>query len=285
MEETMSDNQTKMSVEEIGDYKQKFSRQYQPNYIAPSDIVRLADTALSLYDQVKKFSDCITLQGKEIFKLDAENERLAKENVSLHEKRDLALIRSFRERDFYRDKVKDLKADNERLVAEKEELQELLRSENERLTKAITDCSDCPNCPNVGYYADGDPNDPEQVQCEWCETVPYSKFNIARREAEITKLQAEVERLKRYGKAWDKIKKWNLHDIRIYEKIEATVGIPQDEPFKNSWDYPVMEKPQDEKKEEPNCNSSCEYIWSNIHDFPCNACPYQDEKKEGDDAQ
>tara|TARA_R110000823_G_scaffold62221_1_gene147881 strand:+ start:513 stop:785 length:273 start_codon:yes stop_codon:yes gene_type:complete len=42
---------------------------------------------------------------------------------------------------------------------------------------------DCPNCPNQGWYAveyrnaDGTP-DQAQQQCEWCYTMPNSKFNL-----------------------------------------------------------------------------------------------------------
>lgn len=39
---------------------------------------------------------------------------------------------------------------------------------------------DCPYCPNQGWYFDGDPEDPEQTQCEWCWTTPNSKFNVER---------------------------------------------------------------------------------------------------------
>ena len=41
---------------------------------------------------------------------------------------------------------------------------------------------DCPNCPNQGWYAvqythaDGTPDQCQQ-QCEWCYTMPNSKFN------------------------------------------------------------------------------------------------------------
>lgn len=45
---------------------------------------------------------------------------------------------------------------------------------------AIVPVEDCPNCPNQGWYAQ--PNnhtgEPEQVQCEFCETVRHSRYNI-----------------------------------------------------------------------------------------------------------
>ena len=39
---------------------------------------------------------------------------------------------------------------------------------------------DCPHCENVGWYAQEDTNtgEPMQIQCEWCYTNPYSKFNF-----------------------------------------------------------------------------------------------------------
>jgi hypothetical protein len=36
----------------------------------------------------------------------------------------------------------------------------------------------CPNCPDQGWYIVADNSgEPEQVQCEWCYTVPNSVFN------------------------------------------------------------------------------------------------------------
>jgi hypothetical protein len=35
----------------------------------------------------------------------------------------------------------------------------------------------CPNCPDQGWYVGGSPDDPEQIQCEFCYTVENSVFN------------------------------------------------------------------------------------------------------------
>jgi hypothetical protein len=39
---------------------------------------------------------------------------------------------------------------------------------------------DCPNCPNQGWYADYDSHTGQEapIQCEFCYTEPYSKFNL-----------------------------------------------------------------------------------------------------------
>jgi hypothetical protein len=39
----------------------------------------------------------------------------------------------------------------------------------------------CPNCPDQGWFADGPTDDPEQIQCEFCEMEENSIFNIKRR--------------------------------------------------------------------------------------------------------
>ena len=48
---------------------------------------------------------------------------------------------------------------------------------------------DCPNCDNVGWYAQNNcssnPWEAEQVQCEWCNTTPNSRYNY---ENQITKI-------------------------------------------------------------------------------------------------
>ncbi len=54
---------------------------------------------------------------------------------------------------------------------------------------------DCPMCPNQGWYADGQ----EQMQCEFCYTVPNSRFNIdaalSAHEEEDAKREEEVREL------------------------------------------------------------------------------------------
>ena len=55
----------------------------------------------------------------------------------------------------------------------------------------------CPNCDDVGYYAVGSNADGwEQVQCEFCYTVPDSVFNIKCRleiaESTVAQLRAEL---------------------------------------------------------------------------------------------
>ena len=76
------------------------------------------------------------------------------------------------------------------------------------------------------------------------------------------KAKSEVERLKRFEKAWNKIKKWAIYDVRILHKIELTCGISQDDiPDIDFWVNKLKStdiiKPisddaptQDEKKEE-----------------------------------
>ena len=77
------------------------------------------------------------------------------------------------------------------------------QAEEERVLPE-TEWEQCPNCPNVGYYAAGDPQNPEQIQCEWCETNWKSPFyqtrnlprileSLAVREREERK--ADIERL------------------------------------------------------------------------------------------
>lgn len=55
---------------------------------------------------------------------------------------------------------------------------------------ALLKAEDCPNCPDQGWYADGPTDDPEQVQCEWCECVESSLFKAK------AKVAAAVEQLK-----------------------------------------------------------------------------------------
>ena len=55
---------------------------------------------------------------------------------------------------------------------------------------------DCPDCDNSGCYAtQGKDGGPEPNQCQWCYESPNSKFNQANREAELTRLRQENERL------------------------------------------------------------------------------------------
>ena len=54
-----------------------------------------------------------------------------------------------------------------------------LRQDRNRLREAIISMSqDCPNCNNTGIIPVGSNEDGwEPSQCEFCYTVPYSKFN------------------------------------------------------------------------------------------------------------
>ena len=45
----------------------------------------------------------------------------------------------------------------------------------QRVVEALqSGAENCPNCPNRGWWQALD----EQHQCEWCYTVPHSRFNI-----------------------------------------------------------------------------------------------------------
>lgn len=58
---------------------------------------------------------------------------------------------------------------------------------------ALLTAKHCPNCPDQGWYADGPTDDPEQVQCEWCECVEDSLFKAKAKAAAA--LQAAEEEL------------------------------------------------------------------------------------------
>lgn len=46
--------------------------------------------------------------------------------------------------------------------------------------KVLVPVVDCPDCPNQGWYTVGniDTGDAEQEQCQFCYTIPNSRFNI-----------------------------------------------------------------------------------------------------------
>ena len=69
------------------------------------------------------------------------------------------------------------------------------QAEEERVLPE-TEWEQCPNCPNVGYYAAGDPQNPEQIQCEWCETNWKSPFYQTRNLPRILESLAVREREK-----------------------------------------------------------------------------------------
>ena len=70
------------------------------------------------------------------------------------------------------------------------------QAEEERVLPE-TEWEQCPNCPNVGYYAAGDPQNPEQIQCEWCETNWKSPFYQTRNLPRILESLAVREREER----------------------------------------------------------------------------------------
>lgn len=54
----------------------------------------------------------------------------------------------------------------------------------------------CPNCPNQGWWVDANPytGEPEQVQCEFCETEENSVFSVIRKQDErIQELEQQNE--------------------------------------------------------------------------------------------
>jgi hypothetical protein len=52
------------------------------------------------------------------------------------------------------------------------------RKTNRDLLMLLDKGDHCPNCPDQGWYIVADNSgEPEQVQCEWCYTVPNSVFN------------------------------------------------------------------------------------------------------------
>jgi len=63
--------------------------------------------------------------------------------------------------------------------------------------KAAEHGLDCPDCPNQGWYFIGGTCGPsgeeecEQIQCEFCYTVPASKFNIEGHAYKVSELERE----------------------------------------------------------------------------------------------
>jgi len=49
------------------------------------------------------------------------------------------------------------------------------------MTNEEQEILDCPKCDNRGWFiVTGRDGEPEQVQCEWCDTIPNSRFNYER---------------------------------------------------------------------------------------------------------
>lgn len=60
------------------------------------------------------------------------------------------------------------------------ELESVLKGAGTLIESAMTG-ERCPNCDNSGCYAEpGRDGDPEPQQCEFCYTVPWSRFNVER---------------------------------------------------------------------------------------------------------
>jgi FtsZ-binding cell division protein ZapB len=170
----------KLSVEEIKRIRGSLPSETSSAWPKENCVIRLVDTALTLAEELESCKQAGAserkAQGDTIVQLRAENEELKVKNELLV-KQTWSLGTETEE---LAEQVFDLKAENEELKAE-----------NGRLRKELS--GDCPNCENVGWYSAGDLDDPEQVQCEWCETVPYSKFNIARLKAENEHLRQQNE--------------------------------------------------------------------------------------------
>ena len=65
---------------------------------------------------------------------------------------------------------------------------------------------DCPDCPNQGWYSVGVPTNsgddqPVHVQCEFCCTVPASKFNIADTLEKVTALERDLDQMRDWHQA------------------------------------------------------------------------------------
>lgn len=52
-------------------------------------------------------------------------------------------------------------------------------------TLPIEEIEDCPYCNNVGWYTTMRSGFPDQEQCEFCYTVPTSRFNHEYKQAEL----------------------------------------------------------------------------------------------------
>ena len=48
----------------------------------------------------------------------------------------------------------------------------------EQITQAIREAEDCEYCPNQGWFEGGSPEEPEQIQCQFCYENPKSRFNL-----------------------------------------------------------------------------------------------------------
>jgi hypothetical protein len=105
----------------------------------------------------------------------------------------------------FKDKCDSEQAWRDQLEAQFRDTIEMLKarvlSAGEELAKAREELEgNCPMCDNTGCYAtQGTDGEPEPNQCEWCYTIPYSKFNRNRFESlhsELTQAREEIERLK-----------------------------------------------------------------------------------------
>lgn len=56
-----------------------------------------------------------------------------------------------------------------------------------KLGELINNSKNCPYCENIGYVVVGSCDDPEQQQCQWCDEMVDSKYNLAKNISSHTK--------------------------------------------------------------------------------------------------
>lgn len=76
-----------------------------------------------------------------------------------------------------------------------EDLKQQLAEKTAEVERVRKHPDDCPNCPNQGWYSIERNGEQEQDQCEWCYTIPYSKFNQTQLQSQLTTAEARVKEL------------------------------------------------------------------------------------------
>jgi hypothetical protein len=71
----------------------------------------------------------------------------------------------------------------------------------------------CPNCPDQGWFVGGTTDGPEQVQCQFCDIVEMSVFNIKLKIADLIAASFQRERDEALRDAVGRAKDWYCEDV------------------------------------------------------------------------